>query len=216
MQNLPENRSFVQFQIRKMEEKLKCGIIILAAGNSSRLGTPKQILHFRGKSLIRNITDAALAAKAGKVVVVTGANDVIIKSELADLPFDVAHNPSWQEGMGSSIRTGLAKLLLLDPILNAAIITVSDQPFVTAALLQSLYQKATADPHTIVACSYRNTAGTPVLFKENHFDSLLHLNGAEGAKKLIRQFENDVTTIPFALGGIDIDTREDFERLLGL
>jgi len=197
-----------------MEPSRSFGIVILAAGNSSRLGEPKQLLQFKGNSLIRNVAEAALAIESNNVVIVTGANDALVSQELEDLKVHLAPNPDWQEGMGSSIRAGLSKLLLLDPNTDFIIIAVSDQPFVTSEIFQKLIRNGNAATGAIVACAYQNVTGTPVLFKKKYFDALLNLKGAEGAKKLLKQFKNDVSTVPFPQGEVDIDTKEDYEKLL--
>lgn len=196
------------------KEHTSVGIIILAAGNSSRLGQAKQLLQFKNKSLIRNVADEALAANVGNVIVVTGANQEAVSRELADLPVHFAHNPDWQQGMGSSIRTGLTKLLQLDQNTHAVILAVSDQPFVKSESFQNLIETAKIEDKTIVACAYQNTMGTPVLFKNRYFDSLLALKGTEGAKGILNQFENEVSTVSFPKGDIDIDTQEDYNKLL--
>lgn len=197
-----------------MSPTLSFGIIILAAGNSSRLGQPKQLLQFNGKSLIRNVTEAALSLHAQSVVIVTGANEDAVSSELRNIKVHFAYNPDWQEGMGSSIRAGLSKLLSLNPSTDFIILAVSDQPFVTSDIFQKLVDQGNATNNAIVACSYQNVTGTPVLFKKKHFDSLLNLVGTAGAKKLLKQFESDVSVVPFLKGHVDIDTQEDYNRLL--
>ncbi len=191
------------------------GVIILAAGNSSRLGEPKQMLTYNGKALIRNLAEAATALET-TVVVVTGAHTDIIVNELAGLSIDFAYNADWQTGMGSSIRTGVRKMLHLKPYVDNIILTVSDQPFVTVQIFEQLIQAAQSNSHGIVASGYDHTMGTPALFGKNYFDALIHLNESEGAKKLFARFENDVVIVPFPKGIIDIDTREDYEKLLGL
>jgi len=191
-----------------------CGIIILAAGNSSRLGEPKQLLQYQNKSLIRHVTEAAIKAISSPVMIVTGSNQNLIIEELNNLAVHFVQNNEWQEGMGSSVRVGISELLQLNPTIQSLIIAVSDQPFVTSQLFLQLIEKAEITEKNIVACSYENTIGTPVLFQKKYFDSLMSLNGAEGAKKLLKQFKNDVTSVPFSLGGIDIDTKEDYQKLL--
>jgi len=195
-------------------DKNTCGIIILAAGNSSRLGEPKQLLQYQNKSLIRHVTEAAIEAIDSPVIIVTGSNQNLIMEELNNLAVHFVQNNEWQEGMGSSVRVGVSKLLQLNPTIQSLIIAVSDQPFVTSQLFLNLIEKAETSSESIVACSYENTIGTPVLFQKKYFDSLLALNGAEGAKKLLKQFQDDVASIPFSLGGIDIDTKEDYQKLL--
>jgi molybdenum cofactor cytidylyltransferase len=196
-----------------MEMLSEYAIIILAAGNSSRLGEPKQLLKYRNKTLIRHITEAAIETVGSNVIAVTGSNAELIENEIQDLPVQPAHNADWQEGMASSIVTGISKL---DFHCKGAVIAVSDQPFVTATLFHDLIQSSIQNGSGIVASSYDQTMGTPVFFSSTYFPHLLRLTGAEGAKKLIRRFENDVINVPFPLGSLDIDTQEDYQKLLSL
>ncbi|MCE7066717.1 NTP transferase domain-containing protein [Dyadobacter sp. CY326] len=189
-------------------------IIILSAGNSSRLGEPKQLLKYRDKTLIRHVTEAALAAKSALVIVVTGSNAALIEQELSPLSYHVVHNPIWESGMASSVVAGITELMAMHPDISGAILAVSDQPFVTAALFNALIEKAAQTDFGIIASSYGDTKGTPVLFSKKYFPALLQLEGAEGAKKLVKKFVEDVMPVPFPLGDIDIDTQEDYRKLL--
>ncbi len=197
-----------------MFEASDYAIIILAAGNSSRLGQPKQLLKYRDKTLIRYITEAAVETLGSNVIVVTGSNAALIEAEISDLTIYQAHNDGWQAGMASSIVTGITKLLTLNQQPKGAILAVSDQPFVTAALFRDTILSSIENRFGIVASAYDQTAGTPVFFSSSYFSRLLTLTGAEGAKKLLRKFEDDVMTVPFPLGNIDIDTPEDYGNLL--
>lgn len=190
------------------------GIIILAAGNSSRLGEPKQLLQFQGKSLIRHITEAALEAIGGNVIVVTGSNPQLIKAELESLPCELAFNADWQEGMSGSIKTGIAALQSHYPKVKGSILAVSDQPFVSAKTFISLIQIFEKSTKGIVASEYSDSLGTPALFGSSYFPSLLELTGAEGAKKLFKRYADDVSAYAFPQGSIDIDTQEDYNRLI--
>jgi molybdenum cofactor cytidylyltransferase len=197
-----------------MEALQGYAIIILAAGNSSRLGEPKQLLKFQKKTLIRHITEAAIEAKSVDVFVVTGSNADLMEQELHSLSYRSVHNHHWESGMASSIVAGVRELLAMFPNVAGAIFAVSDQPFVNASLLNTLIQKSLDTNSGIVSCSYDDTLGTPVLFSKKYFPSLLSLTGTEGAKKLLAKFARDVITIPFPQGGIDIDTQEDYRNLL--
>jgi molybdenum cofactor cytidylyltransferase len=195
-----------------MNKEHHFGIVILAAGNSSRLGQPKQLLQYNGKTLIRNVIDAATQARLSPVTVVTGANAALLSAEINDSSTIVVHNKNWEEGMSSSIRTGITALDNTSS-LQGIILAVSDQPFVDSHLFLSLVQKAQSSEKGIIASFYDDSLGTPVLFGKQYFDALLELKGAEGAKKLIKQFRENVASVPFALGGIDIDTQEDYRKL---
>jgi len=195
-------------------DKHAYGIIILAAGNSSRLGEPKQLLQFKNTSLIRHVADAAVDAIGSPVIIVSGSNEKLINNELNKLPVYLIHNADWQEGMASSISVGIQEIIRINPSIKGVILAVSDQPFVTSQLFLDLIEKAESNEKCIVACSYEDTWGTPVLFPEKYFESLTSLNGTEGAKKLVKKFAASVVTVPFPMGGIDIDTKEDYQKLL--
>lgn len=190
------------------------GIVILAAGNSSRLGEPKQLLKYHDKTLIRHIAEAAVETVGREVVVVTGSGAASIGQELEQLIFHPAFNAGWESGMGSSVATGIEKLLAVNPAAEGVVIAVSDQPFVTSALFRALFEKSEETNSGIVACAYDETLGTPVFFSRKYFDVLLKLNGADGAKKLLKKYEKDVTSVPFPAGSIDIDTPADYQKLL--
>lgn len=193
--------------------KKDCGIVILAAGGSSRLGSPKQLLLWRGRTLIEHAVEEATAAKLYPVVVVTGANDENVSAALQDKDVTVVRNADWQQGMASGIVTGLRAALALCGDLDAVIIAVCDQPFVSAALFQTLVQQRSIIGKGIVTCRYAGTVGTPVLFAATYFDALLSLQGADGAKGLLRMHDEDVASIPFAQGEVDIDTDADYRNL---
>ncbi len=190
------------------------GIVILAAGASTRLGEPKQQLAYQGKTLLQRAVQAALDSGVGPVAVVLGANAEKLLPELADIPVTVVQNPDWQEGMASSIRAGLQELIRQKPELSEVIFMVSDQPFVDAALLKRLVQAKQESRSSIVASAYQGTWGTPVLFDKVYFPELLALQGQEGAKKIILKHQPQVTSISFEAGAIDIDTQEDYKALL--
>lgn len=190
------------------------GIIVLAAGNSSRLGEPKQLLQFQDKSLIRHITEAALEAVGSNVIVVTGSNAQLIEAALEGLPCKLAFNANWQEGMSGSIKTGITALQSHYPKVNGAILAVSDQPFVSAETFNALIHSFEAAAKGIVASKYSDSLGTPAFFAASYFPSLLQLTGAEGAKKLFKRYADDVSAYAFPQGSIDIDTQEDYKRLI--
>lgn len=191
----------------------KYGVIILGAGNSSRLGQPKQLLMYRGKTLICQMAEEAIEAVGSPVVLVTGANAPQILEKLCGFAIEIVENDHWIEGMGSSISTGM-KTLVKHEGLAGVIIMVCDQPFVNAALLRQLMDQQLIAGKGIIACTYDNTAGTPVLFANTYFDALTALEGQEGAKKILQQSTDDLALVPFPLGALDIDTAEDYQRLL--
>ena len=115
-------------------------------------------------------------------------------------------NQGWEEGIASSIRTGLSEMLRVYPRLDAVILTVCDQPFVSASLFKEMLARKKETGKGIIACAYDDTLGTPVLFGKEYFESLQQLQGQEGAKKLILQNPEDVAAVVFELGRMPIST----------
>jgi len=190
------------------------GVVILAAGASTRLGEPKQQLLFQGKTLLQRAVQAAVEAGCAPVVVVLGARAEMLEPELKEMPVTVVQNPDWEEGMASSIRRGLQGLLLIKPELTDCILMVCDQPFVDAEVLRKLVQTKQDGISGIVASAYNETVGTPVLFDKFYFPELLALQGQEGAKKLVLKHRQVVTSLAFPAGAVDIDTAADYAALL--
>ena len=191
----------------------KTGIIILAAGNSSRLGRPKQLLQFRGKTLISHVVAEAVVADLQPVVVVTGAYHAEISDALRGLAVTLVYNPHWEIGMASGIAAGMMKTLYLAPGLQAVVVAVSDQPYISAELFRSLVQQQAVSGKGIIACTYAETRGTPVLFAARYFNGLAALRGEAGARQLLKQYPDEVAAVPFLQGEVDIDTEEDFRQL---
>ncbi len=191
------------------------GMIILAAGESSRLGNIKQLLHFNGRTLLQHVIDEATKAGVQPILVITGANATKISASIDDdSKVNILVNENWQEGISSGIVAGVHKMVSLNESIKKIIIAVCDQPFVTSALFEQLDQMQDKSRKPVVACTYADTVGTPALFTEKYFDQLLDLKGDEGAKKILKNNRQDVATIDFPKGDIDIDTQKDYEKLL--
>jgi molybdenum cofactor cytidylyltransferase len=162
------------------------GIIILAAGASTRLGKPKQLLHFNDKSLLQHAIDTAVSSSGGDpVIVVLGSSADFINAHIKSDSVQTVINQNWQEGMSSSIRAGLTALINLNAEIEDVILLLADQPFVTPSLLAQLMEAKKASGKGIVASSYKNQPGVPALFDHLFFPALLSLEGTEGAKKAI-------------------------------
>ncbi len=120
----------------------------------------------------------------------------------------------WQQGMASSMQAGLSALLSMHPHLTSVLFILCDQPFVSAALLKEMIAKRNDMSKGIAACEYKRIVGVPALFTRTYFDVLLSLRGAEGGKRIITEHMNDVAIISFPPGAVDIDTPEDYRRLI--
>lgn len=193
------------------------GIIILAAGASTRMGSPKQLLSYQGESLVNRTVKNAIASVCHPVILVLGANAESIRSQIDQIQHSnikIVENPDWQLGMSSSIRGGMTALIDNYPNIEAVVITVCDQPFLTGEIINNLVNSYYSTNKPIIACEYANTLGVPVLFSSKYFSELTNLTQDMGARKLIKSYKNDVFSIPFPLGAIDIDTPQDYQQLL--
>jgi molybdenum cofactor cytidylyltransferase len=199
---------------------MNTGIVILAAGASSRMGVPKQLLHIDGISLIKRMTEMAMDTPCYPIVVVLGANRQMIRKELERMPITIIDNPQWENGMSSSIKMGLAGSYMTYKELEAIIFLTVDMPLVSVDLIQKMVEKAetVADSNAtspdIVACKYNGQIGIPVLFKRKLFNDLLELTGDSGAKKVILANKENTATIDFPEGKIDLDTMEEYRSFL--
>jgi molybdenum cofactor cytidylyltransferase len=203
---------------------LNVGAVILAAGGSSRFGEPKQLLAFGGETLVRRAVRAASEAGCDPVIVVVGEIGDAIRSELDIRDSRMSSGPArgnltraiivenvdWRNGVGASIRRGLQEL---PRSVDAVVLLACDQPFVDAAIVGKLIAAWKETGRTIAASCYANTLGVPTLFDRSCFAALLSLPDDSGAKSLIAARSDEVASVPFEDGAIDIDTPEDFERL---
>jgi molybdenum cofactor cytidylyltransferase len=187
----------------------KFAVVILAAGNSSRLGSPKQLLMYQGKSLLRCAIDESRGAGADQLVVVGGALD------LADFMEDdicLVKNEQWEEGMASSIRCGVEAVQERSEM-EYAIIMVCDQPYADREVLKGLVELQQRSGKPIVASEYGGRAGTPALFHRSFFTMLMQLKGDVGARHLIADHKELVAFVGFPKGITDIDTLRDYEAI---
>jgi molybdenum cofactor cytidylyltransferase len=194
---------------------MNTAIVILAAGESARMGVPKQLLAYRGKSLLRHAIDTALQIPGAPIVVVLGAHAGQIRAEIADSRVAVVENPGWREGMGGSLRTGLGASLAAQPALSAVLFLVCDQPLLSTTALEALIATHERTGCAVAASEYDGTLGVPALFSRTLFPELLALAGAAGAKEIIRRHREQAIAVPFHAGAIDIDTPADYSRLRG-
>ncbi|MDQ2799683.1 MAG: nucleotidyltransferase family protein, partial [Armatimonadota bacterium] len=135
------------------------GLILLAAGGSARLGHPKQLLPYKGRTLLRHSAETALGSLCRPIIVVLGARADQLRPELADLEVLIAENRDWEQGMGSSISVGLAALETTAPNLTGVILMLCDQPLITGDNLNALAQTQQDTGSPFVASEYAETRG---------------------------------------------------------
>lgn len=196
---------------------MRVPLVILAAGSSSRLGQPKQLVVFEEKTLLRRVVETALAVKqAGfetPIGVVLGANFDACQRELAGLNATILENSDWPEGMASSVRRAVA--WATEQRADALLLLLCDQPFVTTELLETVLETFEKTGQPFVASDYGNgVRGVPVLVGNGFFDELKTLRGDRGAQAVLRRYPDAVATVPFSEGHFDLDSPEDLQRLL--
>src|SRR5258706_7059596 len=192
----------------------KIGIVILAAGGSTRFGSPKQLLKFQGKTFLRRAVDVALSQDGCKVVVVLGEDSQRSIDEINALPVEIAANSDWQTGISSSIKLGLKTLLAAEPELSAVVFMLCDQPSVGRVAIANLIDTYRSTRKPIVACAYQDTLGVPALFSREMFGELMDLSGDIGAKPVIERHAADVCKVDATEAFLGIDYSEDYEKLL--
>ncbi|GAA4396888.1 hypothetical protein GCM10023187_05530 [Nibrella viscosa] len=190
------------------------GIVILAAGASTRLGSPKQLIEWQGQTLVRRITEVALATQHRPVVVVLGANKTSIAAELEGLPVTLIENSHWEQGLSSSVKMGLAGVYMTKKEFDAVLFLLVDQPKVDQALVEHIIATYQENDKGIVSCRYAGKPGVPALFDRKYVEELLSLDGDKGAKWVMMQHRDDCLEIPFEDGAIDLDTRQDVDKFL--
>ena len=185
--------------------------IILAAGESSRFGEPKQLLDWKGQPFVRAVAKTALEAGLSPVVVVTGAHADEIESALRDLPLTLVRNDEWREGQASSIRAGIRSL---PGNAGAGIFLLSDQPQLTTTVLQALVESHAAQLQSILAPMVQDQRANPVLFDRVTFDDLLALTGDTGGRGIFHKYR--VEYLPWHDDRLllDVDTPEMYQRLI--
>jgi molybdenum cofactor cytidylyltransferase len=185
--------------------------VILAAGESSRFGQPKQLFQFQGKPLVRRVVNAAGEAQCSPLIVVTGNAHDEVKNELRECNAIVIENDDWKAGIGTSIHAGVQYVIDNAPDVDAALLLVCDQPFVDVDVLIGLIALHCKSGKPIVASGYADTLGVPALFHRLIFPELTRLSGDTGAKPIILSNRERVAEFPFPKGKIDIDKLEDLQ-----
>jgi molybdenum cofactor cytidylyltransferase len=193
--------------------------IILAAGESSRWGKPKQLLDLNGRLLVEWVLDAALSSNLDRVALVLGRDHQKICTLLADKAghpkLEIIFNPRFQEGQGSSLTTGLRRVCDHFPMV---MFLLGDQPLVSAAVINLLLEKFTGSNKAICVPSHAGKRGNPTLFRTPFYPDLFKIAGDKGARDIIAAHPQEVLEVEIddASVFLDIDTREDFEKMTRL
>lgn len=188
--------------------------MLLAAGSSTRMGRPKQLLDFGGTPLVRRSAETALAVGSGPVAVVCGAAAPAVLDALAGMDVYPVVNERWREGMGTSIQTGLRAVEEFD--LDGVILSLGDLPLISKAIYERLIAAHHETGKPIVAAAYAGTVGVPVLFTKVYFPALLALEPGQGCKGVIVSNSGDALRLDCPEAETDVDTPEDYARALRL
>ncbi|HWR83150.1 MAG TPA: nucleotidyltransferase family protein [Candidatus Deferrimicrobium sp.] len=189
--------------------------VILAAGASDRLRRPKQLLLHRGKMLVAHAIECALSSRCEEVVVVIGANAQLVRKEVEPYPVHVVENDAWSEGKASSIRAAVEFVLKRFQKADAALFLTCDQPHISTHLLDAMIEKFEVAGDAPVACAYAGTVGIPALIPRRWFPALLQLSGDQGARAILEAHRDELLTVEFPEGVVDIDRPADIESLQG-
>ncbi|MEY8021836.1 NTP transferase domain-containing protein [Muriicola sp. SD30] len=192
---------------------MKITALILAAGASSRMGRTKQLLPWGNSTLLGNAVSTAHESGLEEILVVLGAKANTIKATLDSMPCQIVVNSDWEEGLGSSIRTGVSHIITSASIPDGILIMLADQPFVNADYLKKLIYHFKNGDGGIICSDYSKKLGVPAIFDSKYFTKLQGLSGDEGAGGIIKNHIDDSYGLEAGKITIDLDTHEDYISL---
>ena len=196
-----------------MSSSSSIGAIVLAAGASRRMGSLKQVLPYGRTTLIAHVVDQVQQAGLVPTVVVVGAQAEVVTQALPET-VEVAYNPAWSQGLGTSLACGAHRLSSLRTDLTGAMVVLADQPRVTATLLRHYIRHFQDHPCDAVALRYASGPGVPALFSVRLLGTLQKLTGEDGAKLLLRDPQYVVRILDQPNARQDIDTPAAYQQLL--
>jgi molybdenum cofactor cytidylyltransferase len=186
--------------------------VVLAAGMSRRMGSPKQLLQVGGKTLLGNVLENLRGARLGEIILVLGASAREILEQNDATGLRVVLNDAFEGGMGTSLRAGLAAV---DARAEAALIVLADQPFVTAATFDRLIEQYREHRPQIALPIYKGFRGNPVLLDRSVFAEVMALTGDVGCRAIFGSHTENILKVPVEDIGVllDIDTSADLSKL---
>ncbi|KZS42013.1 hypothetical protein AWE51_00815 [Aquimarina aggregata] len=193
--------------------KPKIAHLILAAGSSSRMGTPKQLLRWGNTTLISHAIMQTLEIENVSTYVVLGANYNLVYQEIAHFQVTILKNSNWSAGMGTTISFGVNTILNEDESYDAILITLVDQPLLEKEYLHDLILEFEKNNHAIIASDLGDRIGVPAIFSGVIFNELTNLKEDFGARYIIKKHINNVKKVSAIGKGNDIDTIEEYDTL---
>jgi len=192
----------------------KIAVVILAAGASKRMGQPKQLLKWGNETLITHTIKTALKLNSDAIYVVLGSNFQIIKKTIHHLPITILNNNNWEYGLGTSIACASKYIQEQKPIIDAVLFILADQPFITCNYLNELISCFSPHKKQIIASFYQNRKfGVPAIFDTFYLNQLSKLNDDFGARHILKENESFVKSLKPPVKNVDLDFKEDYERL---
>jgi len=186
--------------------------IVLAAGESTRMGFPKLLLPIKGRSLLQRVIDNALQSKVGEVIVVLGAEATKLRREIKQSQVKIIENASYKEGLSTSLKAGLQAV---SPQAQAVLILLGDQPLISHDIIDALIDKYEESGSIMVAPVYKGKRGNPVLFDSSLIPELSRVTGDKGGREIIEKHPAQLATVDFesTITGTDIDSWEDYREV---
>lgn len=188
--------------------------LILAAGSSSRLGKPKQLLLIDGETLIHRVARIATSSTVDETIVVVGNCASDVERAVMDLPCRIIENPDFAEGQSTSFKAGIRAI---DESTDAVVVLLGDQPLVTTEAVDAVVNAWRGTRAPLVQSEYRGVRSHPVLFDRSVFPDLMNVSGDTGASQVLRARREQI--VPARIDGdvpLDIDTLDDYRRVLEL
>lgn len=195
----------------------KTAILIIAAGESKRLGEPKQLLPYNGTTLLSHAIEQTKTIEKSQTFVVVGAyfKEVFQSIRKQSKSITVVINKDWEDGMGSTLSKGI-EFIRNKKIYDRVLVTLSDLPLVTKEHYEQLIEKSIQTGKRIVITKYENTSGVPAVFHNSLYNELSILSNEEGAKPIIKKYKKEVISIDSKAPFFDVDTKEMYQKLLNL
>ena len=195
-----------------MTEGSRIAAVVLAAGASTRMGTAKQLLEIDGRPLVQHVLDNVQRSGIGEIILVLGHSAEAIQRELKLEGAKVVLNENFLQGMGTSLKSGLAAV---DSKVQAALIVLADQPFVRPETLDQLIAEHERTRPQIVIPTYRGFRGNPVLLDRSVFPEVMGLSGDIGCRAIFGEHQDGIVKLEVGDVGIllDIDQKRDYESL---
>ena len=192
----------------------KLAVLLLAAGSSSRMGVPKQLLKWNNTILLSHAINTVKQISKNEILLALGANYEEINSKVDASDITIIYNENWEKGLGNSIACGIKYIIESSPDIESVLIVLADQPLIDSSYLNKMIENYQLNPDKIICTSYQNKRlGVPAFFNKTKFEELSKLNHDKGAKDLLNINPENILFLDGTDLISDIDTIEDYETL---